>query len=176
MSSVASSPIADRKSPKSVQLRFDAIERQIKSWAPLVTLDAVRALFRRSEDDAKFLYEAGYLQFAFNLADKDATRAEVRIFNGSIEKYLVGDLEHLKARGSDAAELDAAVRACLPQGRGAIKLSALTKLWTISSTHLHDLCSANEMALVPGQTLKRKETPLIVRASVMEFLKRRRIA
>jgi hypothetical protein len=160
---------------KTTQLRFDAIEREIKSWAPLVTLDAVRALFRRSEDDAKFLYEGGYLQFAFNLADKGATRAEVRIFNGSIEKYAVGDLEHLKARGSDAAELDAAVRACLPPERGPVKLSALTKLWTISSTHLHDLGSAGEIALLPGQTLKQKQTPLLVRASVAEFLKRRRI-
>ncbi len=158
------------------QLRLDAIERQIKSWAPLVKLDAVRALFRRSEDDAKFLYESGYLQFAFNLADKDAARAEVRIFNGSIEKYAAANnLEYLKQRGSDAAELDAAVRACLPPERGPVKLSALTRLWVISGTHLHDLCSAGEMALLPGQTLRQKQSPLLVRASVAEFLKRRRI-
>ncbi len=156
------------------QLRLDAIERQIKSWAPLVKLDAVRALFRRSEDDAKFLYESGYLQFAFNLADKDAARAEVRIYNGSIEKYAANDLEHLQARG-DAAELEAAVRACLPPERGPVKLSALTRLWVISGTHLHDLCSAGEMSLLPGQTLRQKQTPLLVRASVSDFLKRRRI-
>ena len=131
------------------------------------------------EDRAKYLYESRLLQVAVDLSDRGARRMTVRIWRRSVIAYMSGDRSWLSG-GIDAnARADVrAVAAMLQESvpLGDVLLSRLQDLWSVSSTHLHDLLEAGELTAVPGQTLKPKQSPLLIRKSVLEFLTRRRIA
>ena len=163
--------------PRSLQLRFEAIERSLPETRPLVSLKTVMDLLGCDEDRAKYLYESPWLRFAFNLGDVSSKRMEVRIYRGSLMEYArrasVGDYSFVPSDKNEG--LADVIRDCLPQGQCRLTAAGLHGLWGISSTHLHDLISAGAMAIVPGQELKAKQSPLLVRSSVVEFLKSRRI-
>jgi len=167
----APSPLAGQE----LQLRMDAIERQLPVEKPLVPLKVVMFYLKRDEDGVRYLYESGLLRFAFDIGDAGAKRKEVRIYRESVEEYLLKDYSQIDSRkANDARDLAAAIRASLPAGR-TFTVSKLKDLWTVSSTHLHDLADAGEISVVPGQSLHVKESPALLRESVAEFLLRRRI-
>lgn len=163
---------------KETQLRFDAIERELPASQPLATIETLRSLSGRSEDDIKYLYESGLLRFAFDLSSPGSKRKEVRVFFKCFFDYLrrdYGEMVRTPEAAQGAKDLHAVVLACIPPGKGAVKLSTLSKWWIVSSTHLHDLLSDTTLVKVPGQLLRAKQTPGLDRASVAEFLKSRRI-
>lgn len=156
------------------QLRLDAIERALPTGRPLVPAQALMVVLDRSEDDIKYLWEAGLLRFAFDVASPCAKRKEVRVWRESVLEYQTGNTDYILRR-NDAADLARAVAACVPAGNGPVPLAKLARLWTVSSTHLHDLVKAGSISALAGQDLKQTQTPALDRQSVIEFLQRRRI-
>ena len=86
------------------------------------------------------------------------------------------NISHLlpKSQEETAKALSAVIRACLPPGNGPILLSKLRRLWSVSATHLHNLCTAGQITVIPNPQLKATESPLLSRESVTAFLRARR--
>lgn len=158
---------------RTEQLRFETFERPVERGRPLVKLDSVADFLHMEADPMKELYESRALEFSFDLSGHDAMRCEVRIWRGSLIAYLYTSV-HAALPGKPVALADV-IKECLPPGRGPIKLSQLCRLWSISSTHAHDLVAEGALARVPGQKLSATATPFLTRESCAAFLEARRI-
>ncbi len=123
----------------------------------------------------ELLIEAGYLEYAFDLSSAGAaTRKEKRVWRQSALEYAKGYLGRNDLnRKTD--RIAAVIKDCLPAGAKPFTISRLARCWTISSTHLHSLLVEGAFSAEPGQSLHVRQSPLINRASVAEFLLRRRI-
>jgi len=155
------------------QLRFEHLLRGLPDRVRLLKLSWVKTTFDLSVDGARELVDTGKLRFAFDLSDKGAKRSEIRVWKGSTFQYAELGEEVLMFK-EQAGELGRVIEQCLPPG-DFFPLAALMRPWDVEGTHLHDLCSAHELTLVPGQQLRAKQSPLVTRASAAGFLKRRRI-
>ena len=159
-----------------VQYRLEVIERQLPMGLPLARLNVVMHVLGVDEDRAKHLYESGLLQYAFDLSSTGSKRSEMRVYRDSIVAYSQNNISHLlpKSQEETAKALSAVIRACLPPGNGPILLSKLRRLWSVSATHLHNLCTAGQITVIPNPQLKATESPLLSRESVTAFLRARR--
>lgn len=163
--------------PPPLQLRLEEVEASLPHAHPLIHLQTVRDTLGADEDRAKYLYERGLIRFAFDLSDVGSRRREIRVWRNSFLEYArafaLKDYSY-KERTEAPGELNDVAADCMPKGV-RVTIAALHLRWSISSTHLHDLVRAGELAIVPGQTLRQKQSPLLEPSSVLAFLKKRRI-
>lgn len=147
-----------------------------KTLCPVLDIAGARsALPGHDEDDVLALIEDGSLEWAWNIAlvVGEGIRKEPRILKVCVENYL-STAGSRPLNWSEARAFREFLRGDKPFVYG----TELRLLWNCSSTHIIALIEAKELKVQPGTTWDRGpgNSPLITRASVEGFLKRRRMA
>ena len=157
-----------------------AIQRRlpltVKLHCPMMDIRAVRGTLRDlDEDDILELISAKALRWAFDLRSNQANRAEVRVFAPCVEEYQSkADSRELKAE-REFSTIDQVIDWIFPFKRPALKATELKRQWNTGSTHIHNLIRDGLLQAVPGTGDKVNQTPTVLRASAVEFLKARQM-
>lgn len=163
-----------------MQLTLDI---HIPAGRVLIPLEAVMVLTDKDEDQVLSLIETGAIAWAWDLRSKEATRREVRVWRESLLDYLHHDdgprtPPSVKARLTDQDEAPT-YQALMPHSRPELRTTELTRLWSVSSTHMHALI-ADQLLAEAGREEKRPASGpnsyiKVTRESVIAFLMSRRI-
>ena len=143
---------------------------------PVLTISGVRSeLPGHDEDDVLALIEEGALEFAWNIALRvgDGIRREPIVLKKCVAHYLASG----GARPLNWTDARAFKEFFNGDEKPFIYGTTLKLLWNCSGTHIIALIEARELKVQPGTTWDRGpgNSPVITRASVEGFLKRRRM-
>jgi len=147
----------------------------LKLTRPLVSVWTVLSVTELSNEDAVLeAIESGELRWAFNIARPKSGKRSIRVLSQSVSEYIA---RTPAPRISDAEELAHIVRKLFPIYGAAIRVTQLARDWNASGTHIIHLVDERELRLAKGSPRRagRGGSPLIEVASVVEFLKRRRV-
>ena len=147
----------------------------LKLTRPLVSVWTVLSVTELSNEDAVLeAIESGELRWAFNIARPKSGKRSIRVLSQSVSEYIA---RTPAPRISDAEELAQIVRKLFPIYGAAIRVTQLARDWNASGTHIIHLVDERELRLAKGSPRRagRGGSPLIEVASVVEFLKRRRV-
>lgn len=150
--------------------------RKIDLARPLVSVWTVLSLVAEfgSEDDVLAAVEDGRLLWAFDLSGKGAKCRLVRILAASVADFVEGN----QPVGASEAEQWAHIgRLALPTPAPTVPARDVALAWSISGTHLLNLCDQGLLRLAKGTPRHSGPggSPQIERQSAMEFLKSRRV-
>ncbi len=159
----------------------EALQRRlsiaVEIIAPLKSIDAARSDLSTDEDDIIFLIRDKQL-LAFDFRTEGANRSEIRIFPPSINAVrahrLTASAQPDWSETSDA-DLLKIISQIISSNRPSIPLSIFRRRLVISSKHAHALLAQHAVTAVPGTGNTINQAPMIVRATIVEFLKERRI-
>jgi hypothetical protein len=120
------------------------------------------------------LIDGGKLRWAFDVAGGDRRKREVRILGESINEYLTG---HRPPPCSPEEDFARTIGIIFPNVPATIPTLPIAKALNVSEDHVLNLCRARLMRTANGQKWRRGKggSARILTASVIEFLKRRRI-
>lgn len=146
---------------------------------PLVSVATAAEALNKSPGEIAALIDAGELLFAWNVASRTATKAEVRILSASLSDYQNGH----RARASSDNELPRVVNLIFPtvnQRSGvvsAVTASNLAQRFSVSPDHVFNLIKDGSLQLLRGTSCRRGPggSPQVLFASVKSFLEERRI-
>lgn len=128
----------------------------------MICIPTICSILGASEDNVLALIQNGALSYAFNVGCGRRRRL-LRVTTRCVHDYLEG-----KRSPDDLSEV---IASAIPAGQ-AVRVSQLARAWSISPTQAHNLCGRG-LEVVRRQ-LKRTETPLVTRESVVNFLRVRR--
>ena len=111
--------------------------------------------------------DSGALGPAWNIAGPGAERREIRVWSGSVEGYARGD--RLEARPTFELPL------IFPHSRPQLSSTELQRLFSCSSTHIHNLIAAGLLQQIGKPAAERgpNSAVKVTRASVEQFLNSR---
>ncbi|MDB6030232.1 MAG: hypothetical protein JWM16_570, partial [Verrucomicrobiales bacterium] len=159
---------------KPIQREFDY---KLSANRPLLPVKAAMALLNQTEKQIANLIELGLLLWAFDISRANAEhRREVRILQVSLVDYHRGVLPQegwrdLRKEPASKSEWNDVVKLILPNYD--LRCSELARRFFCSSTHILQLLEDGSLQPVPMPGRKAKESPKVMRASVVEFLRRR---
>jgi hypothetical protein len=147
----------------------------------LLPLEAVMVLTDRDEDQVLSLVDTGALTWAWDLRHPDAKRRMIAVWRTSLMLYLE-DPQRM-GRGVTAAELRRSqaqhetevLQNLLPRSRPEVRSTELMRMWSCSSTHIHDLIGAGCFDCVNGPGRGPNGYARVTTASVTTFLRERRV-
>lgn len=153
--------------------------------APLKTVDAARSDLETDEDDIIHLIRDKQL-LAFDLRSEGAQRSEIRIYppcvdavrmyrKGQISEADVRQLADIPETSEADVRLGKIISQIISSNRHNVPLSMLRRRLVVSSKHVHSLIEQHQLQPVAGTGNRVNQAPMIVRASIVEFLKQRRI-
>lgn len=149
------------------QLRFVLRDARFR---PMIGVDGAKAILDLGEDECLALIDSGELE-AFNIGIGD--RREVRFVVKTVEHYF-------RTLGSRPLELtfDEITALVLPHAKPILTGKELQRSFNCCSTHIINLVCAKLLRTQPGTDWRQgpNGSPVITRASVVEFLKQRRIS
>jgi hypothetical protein len=166
----------------TVQLELAAIVRKLENAPPLTPMSTATWASNNSQDMVLAAIHGGFLQFAFDLARRNAGSREIRVERNALLRWISADYEHMK-RAIAAAEnpevLADALRRCVPTSVGfpttVVRGATLWRAWGISADHGRHLIEDGLITEFRREDRRETQTRLIVRASAIEFLTSRRI-
>lgn len=125
-------------------------------------------LLDRSEDEVLHAIEGGALAWAWDIRSPGAERRELRVWRDSVLAVMRGQ------RDPETTE-DKVMASILPARD--IRSPELQRLWSCSSTHIHTLMDAGQIATAAAPAAARGPASyaVITRASAAAFLRLRRI-
>jgi hypothetical protein len=159
---------------KPVQREFDL---RLSANRPLYPVKAVMALLDRDEKQIAALIEMGLLLWAFDISRASAEhRREIRILRKSVVDYATGVLPQqgwrdLRKDPVSKTEWNEVIKLILPSRD--VRCSELARKFFCSTTHILYLLEDGSLQPAPMPFRKAKESPIVMRASVVEFLRRR---
>ena len=166
-----------------LQKRFSFAD--VGTGRPLCDVKAAMFLLDRDEDGVLHLIEDGQLEFAFNVAMPGADARELRIWSGSIRKYVAAGIvnrlpadqvdDSVRAKSSKISTVDQVVADILPGMGVEITAVALKRAFNCSSTHVHNLIGAGALEEIAHADRKQTNTRWVARESAIRFLKTRRV-
>lgn len=144
---------------------------------PLVKVDMVAAFLRRTEDNiVQTLIPNGLLAWAFDIARKpNSSRREIRILSESVDAYKSGILPQEGWRISHAGgvkDWQRVITLILPS-RQSIRSFELAHWFFCDKSHISHLLK--DGTLKTSRAAVGCKSAVIERASIVEFLKARRI-
>lgn len=146
---------------------------RVEITVPFLTVAGVRAVLGSDEDDILKLISARHLRWAFDLRGLGAVRASVRIFAPCVHEYQARQQGH--PLPPCATSLEQVFDSIFPHKRPTLRATELKARWNASSTHLHNLIAAGLLTAVSGTGNSVNQTPMVTRASAIEFLKQRQL-
>lgn len=147
------------------QLQFDL---RLPTGRPLLPMEAVMAVLDRDEDDVTMLIEQGALGVAFDIAGKNSSRRDVRVWRESVLHYA--------RKTGPAPDFGWSIRDILkPREQQYIRATEIKDRFTCSSTHVLQLLADGLIAGDPPRRRGPGSSPQILRNSVAAFLQSRRI-
>jgi len=156
-----SAPSVQRRLPISVEI-----------IAPLKTIDAARSDLATDEDDIVHLIRDRQI-LAFDLRAEGSQRSEIRIYPPSVDEVRIA--RKFGILNNPKFDLDTIIPKIISSSRHNIPLSMLRRRLVVSSKHVHHLLEQRLMQAVPGTGDQINQAPMIVRSSIVDFLKSRRI-
>lgn len=154
------------------------MDLRLRIRCPLVCVKTAKDVLKRTEEEIEMLVENGFLLWAFDIARLHAKyRRELRILRKSIEDYENGVLPQegwrdLRAEPATKKEWQDCLKEIIPAQR-AYRAWELAQIFNCSKTHINSL--VDDGTLVEAQPRRhKKESPLITRASIVDFLKAKR--
>ncbi len=137
---------------------------------PMLGVESWRALTGLDEDELVAEVTSGKVRFAFNLARQGADRQYLRVWNRSIICFLNPEL-------TQPQSLPEVLNYILPHRRHTLRASDLMRSFNVSSQHVLNLIEDKCFAEVSGHAdaAHPKASPVLTRASVVNFLTERRI-
>jgi len=144
---------------------------QLSSRRPLVPLSVCMVLLDCSEDEVLQLVEAGDLRFAWDLRSRDATRRDISVWRSSVSEYVTSGPGQVRHSFIEAEVLES----LFPHSRAEVKSTELQRMFSCSSTHIMELIRAGELDGLNEPGHGPDGFVRVTRASVVEFLKRRRV-
>lgn len=157
---------------------------RIPASRTLLPLEFVQVLLDIDEDQVLSLICSAALEYAWDIASRDADRREIRVWRESVSDYMThddGPRTPARVRVSASHQDDGpAYQAVLPSSRPDFRTTELARSWTASSTHIHQLVADG---LIQENAEDRRTRPAsgpnsyikVTRASVISFLLSRRI-
>lgn len=128
-------------------------------------MPALRVVLRRREDAVLYLLEDGQLPFAFNIAMPSARKLDLRVWRGCLPLGRAAGME-----------LDEVLEDILPPAAFPnVKIITVAERFVCGTDHICHLIEAGLLEEVETEGRKVTNARRIARASVAEFLKRRRI-
>ena len=162
------------------QLSFDL---RIPTRRPLLPLKAAMWFLDRNEDELLALIQSGQIGFAFDLRREGAARMLLAVWRGSAVKYRVDEQkseemawQYSKFYPGAATGLEEVLHDILPE-RPALRSVEVKNLFTCNQGHLANLIADGALAVDGRRAVAARgplSSPWITRASVAEFLTRRR--
>ena len=149
---------------------------------PLVSADVASAALKCDRTRVMALIDEGKIRWAFNFALELSYRCEPRILSVSLADYQSGRVTQWP---QDMDEFSAVIKLIFPMAPqvragvvATLRATTVAKQMGISINHFLKLCDANWIKLAKGtrRCAGPAGSPLVEFASVVEFLKRRRIA
>ena len=133
---------------------------------PLVTVEWLMIQADEHEYEIERALESGAIEHAWNIASQQTERRELRMWNESALAYV----EQRPARHFELATL-------FPHSRAEVTSTELERLFTCSSTHIHNLI-AQRLLAATGERIPRGRNSAvkITRASVEQFFEARKIS
>lgn len=131
-----------------------------------------------SEDDILDLITDGDLLWAWNIAQRSATRREVRILSYCVVKYRDG-VRTARDRSSLGISFDGVCRSILPQkswGKPEMPGIALADAMLFGSDLLQDLIADKSLKATTTPRPGRGGSALLKMGGVLDFLRERRIS
>jgi hypothetical protein len=143
-----------------------ALQIDLPAARPLIPLEACMVLCDEDEDTLLHNIEDGTIAWAFNVGDPGSARREIRVWRDALLKVLRRQDTTLPGT---AAEVLAQI---LP--RRDPRTTELQRLFSCSSTHIHDLIAARCLTVTrPARCGSGPNAaPLLALGSVREFLLR----
>jgi hypothetical protein len=160
-----------------------------KERRPLAQLPAVRLLLKCDLRHVNALIDEGRLRWVFNIATRDAHKHEIRVLWQSVVEFLRLWPKSNTSYRSDTTEFDRVIDLILPPAKmpqtSATREPFLTgaevsKCFSCNSQHVINLLREQSLRGLAARGLSIREgpkaSPLITRASLIQFLKERRIS
>ena len=151
--------------PKPLQ---PSLPIKVEVKTPLVSMDFVRSVDGADQDEVLCRLQDGRIAWAWDLGCDRSNRQFVRIWRECLNP-------NSKAQ---EASFDQVMRAIYGEPRKYVEgVSLAGAIWICSTELVVDLCREGSLEVLPGTTWGRGPygTPLITWASLMHFMKERRI-
>jgi len=136
---------------------------QLDPAVRLVPVAVAQAIVGRDYDDVCALVDQGWLLHVFDLAAGGGKVRELRIWRGSLLRYV--------RREKDDASLDGVLADLFPLERPRLRSTELAKGWSVTRVHIKKLL---DCGLLDGET--RDHTTFVSRQSAAAFLRSRSVA
>lgn len=156
-------PAVQRRLPIAVETYF------------LASIEAARKELRTDEDEVMDLIADRQL-LAFDLRTPDAGKSFVRIWPGSIDALADARKIGRLVEPLSEAQVDQIMNYLIGTNRAQVRATLLKERWVTSSTHIHNLIEAKLLQSVAGTGDTINKTPMVIRDSVVTFLKSRRLS
>lgn len=114
----------------STQLQL--VNLQIPARRPLVPLEALVTLLDRDVDDIIALINLARLEYAWDIACKDTTRREIRVWRGSVMTHMENPLEAVLSKKT----VDEILESLFPHTRDIIRSPELERMFSCSQPHV----------------------------------------
>jgi hypothetical protein len=142
---------------------------------PLASIEAARKDLRTDEDEIMYLIQDGQM-LAFDLRTPGADKAFVRIWPASIDAIMAARKTGTQVRRIKDEELPSIISKIISIDRSHVRAVILRNRLVTSSTHIHNLIRPGLLEAVPGTGDTINQTPLLIRTSIVAFLKQRRMS
>jgi hypothetical protein len=136
---------------------------QLDPAVRLVPVAVAQAIVGRDYDDVCALVDQGWLLHVFDLAAGGGKVRELRIWRGSLLRYV--------RREKDDASLEGVLADLFPLERPRLRSTELAKGWSVTRVHIKKLL---DCGLLDGET--RDHTTFVTRKSAAGFLRSRSLA
>lgn len=145
---------------------------------PLWTVGGASAWLKIQQEEITRLVEEGWLEWAWDIGRSGANRREVRIWFHSLETFKRQRARPLAERaGRTPWSPETVVRAIIGHGRPTLRGTEIQALLNCSIVQVGRLLAAGELIAVrsaPAPAVVSR-SPIVLSASLKEFLLRRRI-
>lgn len=151
--------------PAQLQLR----SLKLPAHRPLVPVEVVMVLADEHEYEVEAAVDCGALAPAWDIAGPDAERRELRIWSGCLEDYASGANERVTTRFD--------LSLIFPHSRPHLLSTEIQRLFSCSSTHVHNLIDARLLTQIGAPRSERgpNSAAQVTRASVEKFLREREV-
>lgn len=134
----------------------------------LVSIEFCKSVSTLSEDMILELVDQGELEYAFDIKAAGRHRRSVRVLVDSLRSYI-------DRSEKPSLKLDEAIALIVPRGLGdKIKASVVARRFNCSPTHVYDLVKTGSIRMLQKGRVE-KDSALLCRQSVVQFLKSRRM-
>lgn len=176
----------DRGKPdaaRGLQRRFGFAD--VGSGRPLCDIGAAMFLLDRDEDGILHLIEDGQIEYAFDIAAPKADSRELRIWHGSLSRFVAARVVNglpadqvgadVRSAASKAITIDQVTHDILPGASAHVTAVQLKRAFNCSSTHVHNLIASGALQELATEGRRKTNTRRVCRDSSVNFLTSRRV-